>query len=331
MITKLKTTFWALALLLSVASVMVISSCSDDSEDPAIPPSFSYTDTSVEIGTTGDVVPALQGDLPITWSIVNDGGTADFVTIDAATGTLQIAAESVLGEYMVKVKATNSGGSSEADAKITITISSAFDPRGLNLHWKYFFLNTPNTTFLNLNLIDDSLPAEIVLPTGTPDGWPDAINIADPMLPTYFIFTGIQEALMQVPGDDACQALEQKNGDTLLIVVNNDLTLSTVCPSGSPVEIGTSTISYVDGGYVWTLNTSLQGVPVTIAIAEAEIVDSYIDPLYPHYSNPSGMGGMYKAVVGNVAQYMTPTDFNPDNYLTSIQLLDVDVVFEVLE
>lgn len=337
MITKLKTTIWAFALLLGVASLLVISSCSEDEPDPTIAPSISYTDTDVELGTTGDIVPAMQGDLPITWSIIDDGGTADFVTIDAATGTLQVAAESVLGEYTVKVKAQNAGGAAEADAKINITISANFDPRGLNLYWKYFFNNTAGVTLLNLDLIDETLPASIEIPTGTPAGWETgAIDPTDPAFPTYFIFTGVQEALMQVPGDNMCAALTPpESGDNLLVIVNQDLTVSTVCHvddvDGTTVEIGTSTISYVDGGYVWTIQTTLEGVPVPIVITGAQIVDSYLDPLHPHYSNPSGTGGTYKAIVGNVPQYMTPTDFNPDNYLTSIQLLDVDIVLEVLE
>ena len=117
-----------------------------------------------------------------------------------------------------------------------------------------------------------------------------------------------------------------------MLIVNNDLTLSTTCNSetGTTVDLGTSSISYSGGAYIWTLNLTLQGVPVTLAVGGAEITQ-FTDPLDPHWEAPSGTPRTFPAIVGNVAQYLTPTDFHPDNYLTSLQLLDVDVVFEILE
>ena len=141
---------------------------------------------------------------------------------------------------------------------------------------------------------------------------------------------------MQVPGDDACAALDPaESGDTLLVMVNTDLSLSTTCNNadsapGTVVDLGTSTISYADGAFVWTMELTLQGVPVTVAIGGA-VIEDFTDPLDPSWEAPSGMPRTFSAVTGNVAQYMTPTDFHPDNYLSSIQLLDVDVVLEILE
>ena len=110
--------------------------------------------------------------------------------------------------------------------------------------------NTPDVAMINLNLLpgQEALPDTIPLTTGWPDGWPD-INLADPTLPFYFTFPTVQYFLMQVPGDDACAALDPaESGDTLLVMVNNDLSLSTTCNNadsapGTVVELGTSTIS----------------------------------------------------------------------------------------
>ena len=122
-----------------------------------------------------------------------------------------------------------------------------------------------------------------------------------------------------------------EEGDTLLLIVDTDLTLSTQCKNaGSIVYLGTSSISYSGGAYSWTLNLTLQGVPVAIEIGGAEIT-TFTDPMDPHWTSPFGVPRTFPAVVGTVEQYMTPTDFHPDNYLTSIQLLNVDVVLEILQ
>ncbi len=139
---------------------------------------------------------------------------------------------------------------------------------------------------------------------------------------------------MQVPGDDVCGALSPaENGDTLLLIVNNDLTISTLCrkkddgSSGTTVELGISTISYSGGSYIWSINLSLQGIPVQYAIGGARIAD-FTDPLDPHWTQPSGTPRTFSAILGTIAQFLTPLDFADP--LGSLTLLDVDVVLEVL-
>lgn len=335
MITRLKTTIWAMALIFSVASVMVLSSCGEDDPappppDPVVAPGVSYAATTVAVGAEGSVTAAVTGDAA-TYEMT-DNDDADFITVKN-TGEISVAAESTTGVYTVTVKATNSAGSVDATAEITIGVNEAFDPTGKDLYWKYFMNNTEDVTLLNLDQLVDGLPAAIPLPTGWPAGWPDAINPADPTFAFYFIFTGVQELLMQVPGDDACKALDPaESGDNLLVIVNPDLTLSTICHVGddltTTVEIGTSEISFMEGKYSWDISTALEGTPISIVIGNARI-ETFVDPLHPHYSEPSGQGGAYSAVMGTVASYLTPTDFT--DYLGSLALLNVDVVLEILE
>lgn len=330
-------TKWVLTASLVVALILIYS-CKEDDPIVIVPVEFSYAPTTVEVGAQGTVIPIVNPAETgtITWSI-SDAGDADFVTIDPATGELTIGEESTTGEYEVEVTATNTTGPSTGNASITISINSEFDIAGKNLIWKYWMNNTPDVVMYNLNLLpgQEGLPDEIPIPTGWPADWPN-INLGDPMLPTYFVFPSVQYFLMQVPGDDACDALDPaEDADTLLIMVNNDLSLSTTCRGvdsapGTVVDLGTSTISYSDGGFVWTLDLTLQGVPVTVAIGGA-VMEDFTDPLDPHWEAPSGTPRTFPAVTGNVAQYMTPTDFHPDNYLSSIQLLDVDVVLEILQ
>jgi hypothetical protein len=332
-------TKWAFTAMAVMALVLVYS-CSDDKEgepeNPIEKVDFSYAQTDVEVGETATIAAATQSMDPATFSITDDGG-ADFVTINANTGELSVGAESTTGSYTVSVQSSNEGGTSNASAEITITTNADFDLAGKNLIWKYWMNNTADVVFYNLNLLpgQEALPDEVPIPTGWPADWPN-INLADPMLPTYFVFPTVQYFLMQVPGDDACAALDPaESGDTLLVMVNNDLSLSTTCKDadsapGTVVDLGTSTISYLDGGFVWTMELTLQGVPVTVAIGAA-VIEDFTDPLDPSWEAPSGMPRTFSAVTGNVAQYMTPTDFHPDNYLSSIQLLDVDVVLEILE
>ena len=129
MITKLKTTIWALALLFSVASIMVISSCSSEEDDPVLPPTLSYQPTTVEVGSEATITPAVQGDAA-TYEITDADGTGSFVSINAGNGVLSVSASSTEGVYDVAVKATNAGGSGSAVAKITI--SEPVMPPGLS-------------------------------------------------------------------------------------------------------------------------------------------------------------------------------------------------------
>ncbi len=333
-------TKWAFTAM-AVTGLVMIYSCSDDEGEPENPiekVDFTYADTDTEVGETTTIAPATTGMDPATWSIIDDG-EADFVTINANTGELTVGAESTTGSYTVSVQSSNEGGTSNGTAEITIIVNADFDLAGKNLIWKYWMNNTADVVLYNLNLLpgQEALPDEIPIPTGWPADWPN-INLADPMLPTYFVFPTVQYFLMQVPGDDACaaQTNEAESGDTLLVIVNNDLSLSTVCRDtvnnepGTTVDLGTSSISYSDGGFVWTMELTLQGVPVTVAIGNA-VIEDFTDPLDPSWEAPSGVPRTFSAVTGNVAQYMTPTDFHPDNYLSSIQLLDVDVVLEILE
>ena len=333
-------TKWAFTAM-AVTGLVLVYSCSDDDDaDPEQPiekVDFQYADTDVEVGESATIAPATTSMDAATWTIT-DGGGAGFVTINANTGELSIGAESTTGSYTVSVQSSNEGGTSNGQANITIIVNEDFNIAGKSLLWKYWMNNTPDVVMYNLNLLpgNEGVPAEIPLTVGWPAEWPN-INYADPMLSAYFTFPTVQYFLMQVPGDDACAAEtnEAESGDTLLFIVNNDLSLSTICRDtvnnepGTTVDLGMSTISYLDGGFVWSMDLTLQGVPVTVAIGDA-VIEDFTDAMDPHWSMPSLQGRTFSAVTGNVAQYMTPTDFHPDNYLSSIQLLDVDVVFEIL-
>ena len=345
--TKFKTmnkllnfTKWAFTAVTVVALVFIYA-CSDDKEDPIVAVEFNYAPTTVEVGATGTVIPIVNSAETgtITWAI-SDAGDADFVTINSTNGELTIGAESTTGEYVIEVTASNSTGPTKGDANITISVNSDFDPSGKTVLWKYWMNNTPDVVMYNLNTLpgQENLPAEIPIPTGWPTGWP-AINMADPTLPLYFTFPTVQFFLQQVPGDVACELLEPaEDGDTLLLIVNSDLTLSTICRNtedkspGTTVDLGTSSISYDGSAYSWTLNlTFISGIPVTFVVGGVEITD-FTDPLDPSWFAPSGTPRTFSAIAGTVDSYQTPTDFlNDETYLSSIQLLNVDVVFEILE
>lgn len=327
-------TKWAFSAVAVIALVFIYA-CSDSEPepDPVEPVDFTYSATDVEVGETATIPAATQSMDAATFSITDDGG-ADFVTINANTGELTVGAESTTGTYTVSVQSSNEGGTSNGSAEITIIVNADFDLSGKSVLWKYWINNTEDVVMINLNLLpgQEALPDTIPIPTGWPANWP-AIDLGDPTLPFYFTFPTVQYFLMQVPGDDVCAALDPaEEGDTLLLIINNDLTLSTTCNSetGTTVDLGTSSMSYSNGGYIWTLNLTLQGVPVAIAVSGAEITQ-FTDPLDPHWEAPSGTPRTFPAITGNVPQYLTPTDFHPDNYLSSLQLLDVDVVFEILE
>jgi hypothetical protein len=331
---------WAFAPMAIIALVFIYS-CSDDEgepePEPVDPPEFSYTATTVDVGTTGTLTPSVIGG-DATYAIT-DSADAEFLTINVNTGELSVAAESTVGEYNVVVTGSNAEGTHDATAAITIGINDDFDPTGKNLLWKYWMNYTEDVVFYNLDQLpgQGGLPDEIPIPIGWPGGTQFQIDPMDPALESYLIFPTVQFFLQQVPGDEACDALEpSENGDTLLIIVNSDLTLSTACRNddkspGTTVDLGESTISYANGGFVWTLNLTISTIPVPIAIGGAEIAD-FTDPLDPHWTAPSGTPRTFSAIRGTVENYMTPTDFlDETTYITSIDFLTVDVVFEILQ
>jgi len=329
MITHWKTTILAIALLFSVASVLVLSSCGGDDEpepEPIIPPGLSYTAATVAVGSTGTLTPAVQGDAA-TYSIT-DNGDADFVTIDAGTGVLSVAAESTTGVYTVAVKATNSAGSADATVDITIGVNDDFDPTGKKLLWRYFINQDDDITLTGL---DGELLGLQIPSLQLPVGWPTEATPQEDLW-QYFLLTEIERLIFQVPGDEACGALiPEEGGDTLLIVVNSDLSLSTECTlndsPGSSADIGISWISYAEGAFSYTI--SLVFIPeaslsVPYKIEGANFTD-FTDPVEQT---------IYPALLGRVNAFTTPADFtnqaameNPLNWKNPM----VDVVLKVLE
>ncbi len=327
---------WGLMLLAVTGLIFIYSRGGEDEPEPdPVPPGLSYEAKTLAVGSTGTITAAVTGD-PATYAISDDDDAA-FVSINANTGELSVAAESTTGVYNVVVKATNSAGTNEATAEITIGVNDDFNPTGKSLLWKYWMNNTADVVLENLNTLpgQGGLPAAIPIPAGWPGGTPFQIDPAAEGLEAYFTFPLVQGFLLQVPGDDVCSALApEERGDTLLIIVNPDLTLSTTCrlkgenTTGSTVEMGTSSISYADGGFIWTLNLSLEGTPVTYPIGNATITD-FTDPLDPHFTAPSGTPRTFSSIQGTIGAYLTPTDFS--DYLGSLAFLNVDVVMEILE
>ena len=319
MITNLKSTIWAIALLFSVASVMVLSSCGDESEpepDP-VAPTASYTDTEVSIGSEGELIATSSGDTPITWSIKDDGGAGDFVSINASTGTLSVAKESKIGEYAVVVNASNAAGNVDATANITIAISDDFDPRGKSLEWRLFMNQSENVELVGLDGIPDLPIANLVLPVG----WPDASTPAEDLW-KYGVMTGVQGLLLEVPGDEACTG----SGDSKKLSIGEDLSVSVICSEGEPALVGTSAISYVDDKFVFTMEIDfIPGVSLPYQIDDArfeEFQDGYTDPL-----NPT----VYPALLGTVIGMTTPTDLTDENTIqdfTKWAYPNVDIVME---
>ena len=337
---KLKTTIWAMTLFFSIASLLVISSCSDDNgddpdPDPAIPPSFSYTDTSVPIGATSEVIPALQGDLPILWTITDAGDAADFVSIDAATGTLSVGAESVIGEYEIAVNAKNTGGESDGTAKITITVNDLFNPIGKTLIWRFVMNQDENLTFTGLDgeLVGPALEellGQAPPPTlQSPVGWPDGLTPPEQYW-TYFLLTEVHNLILQVPGDEACTAAGG-SGDTLTFVVNEDLTLSAACTDVDPAQIGTSNITYENGAFSFEMLLEFDpasGLSVPIKIDGAGFAD--FDDVF----SVPGSVRTYPALQGRVNGFTTPTDLTSEETardITKWAVPVVDVILEVLE
>ncbi|MDZ7606147.1 MAG: cadherin repeat domain-containing protein [Cyclobacteriaceae bacterium] len=281
---------------------------------------------------SGTAAPILGGD-EATFTILDAGDAENFVTVNPITGVITVADESTTGVYDVKIKATNSAGSVEAIAKITVGVNADFNPTDKSYVWKYFINQTANTIMKNLDELDATLPAEITLPVGWPAGWPDISGLTQQELQPYLIFPAVQQLIFQVPGDDACNALNpSQGGDNLNLTVNADLTLSTKCKAdltGSTVDIGSSVISYKDGKYSWTLAMAFQGIPITYTINDP-IVANFVDPLDPNILDPSGTPRVFSALQGTVDLFTTPTDFDDANILTSLRQIKVDVVLEVL-
>lgn len=339
MITNLKTTIWAIALLFSVASVMVLSSCSEDDPpppDPIIAPGVSYAATTVAVGSEGSIAAAVTGDAA-TYEITDDGD-ADFVTVNATTGELSVAAESTTGAYSVVVKATNSAGSSDGTAEITIGINEAFDPTGKGYLWQYFMNQDEPWTLSGLDgeVADQPFPS-IDIPTGWPADWPTGnADWANPTyLPQYLALGLIADLLFQVPGDIACEALDpEEGGDTLYFGVDDDLSLTTIChigdDPGQSVLIGTSTISYADGEFSWALNLESQ-IPITYII-DNPTAEEFVDPLDSFTEQGAPVPRVYPAIRGMVEEFTTPTNvFDEAAILTSLALKKVEVVLEVID
>lgn len=343
MITNLKTTIWALALLFSVAGVLVLSSCgSDDEPDPVppieiVPPSdFTYAASTVAVGSEGSVDPSTVDGTDPAFAITatTDGEdvavTVDFFTVDAATGKISVAAESTTGLYKVTVTATNTEGTGSGTAEITIGVNDDFNPTGKSFEWQIFMNRSADVTLIGL----DGVPGlPISDPITLPTEWPTA-NTPENELFQYSLMTGVQELLMQVPGDEACGALDpSEGGDTLLIIVNQDLTISVPCnvdgAAGSIVQIGTAEIKFEDDKFVFSMLLEfLPGLALPYVMDGAKIeefTDVYTDP-----TNPT----VYQALQGTVIGMTTPTDLSTEESIqdfTKWATPNVDVVLKLIE
>jgi hypothetical protein len=305
------------------AALAFLSSCGDDGDDtdPVVAPDIAYSDTEAALGAEKKVGAANQGDAA-TFEITDDDGTEDFVSINASTGELTIAAESVIGEYELTILATNAAGTDEATAKITVGISEDFDPRGKKFLWTYFI----NQGDLTLTGLQGELLGDLMLPVNelqVPIGWPTAETPQEDYW-QYFLMTELEKLIFQVPGDEACGAAGG-NGDTLAFVVNQDLTLSALCNGDiDPAVIGQSTISYADGGFVFTLLLKFdEQITLPYAIGNATFAD-FTDPLTQQ---------TFPALQGRVAAFTTPTDLTSEETVLNIATWatpPVDVVLEVL-
>jgi hypothetical protein len=140
----------------------------------------------------------------------------------------------------------------------------------------------------------------------------------------YFLLTELEKLIFQVPGDEACGAAGG-NGDTLAFVVNNDLTLSSICNEADPQVIGTSSIAYLDGGFVFSLQLQFnEQIALPYVISNAVFAD-FTDPVTQR---------MYPSLQGRVNAFTTPTNLETEETvldITSWATPPVDVVLEVLE
>jgi len=321
---------WGL-FLLAVTGLVFIYSCGEDDPEPVDAPSITYAPATVAVGTSDDIPAASNGDPATAFAFKSPTDVPLFVSISSTTGVITVAAESTTGAYDVVVVATNEGGSTEATASITISVNaSGFDPTGKSLLWRYFMNKTAGVVLENLNTLpgQGDLPAAIPIPNEWPGGNDFVIDPTTAGIEAFFTFTVVQGFLLQVPGDDVCAALSPaEKGDTLLVIVNPDLTLSTTCrnddgSTGSTVELGPSVISYDGSNYIWTINLSLQGNPIPYAITIIDEAD------FTEYDFATGAPRTFPSIQGTVAAFTTPTDF--EDYLGSLAFLEVDVVFEIL-
>ncbi|MCG8309532.1 MAG: immunoglobulin domain-containing protein [Cytophagales bacterium] len=337
MITKLRTIIWGLALIWSVASILVISSCSESDDPPKPPeaPKVSYQDSDVAVGTEGKVTAAVQGD-PATYEIVGITDQDDaavnvsFITINGSTGELTIGAESTTGSYKVTVKAKNEGGQDEAVANVTITINNDFNPTGKSYLWKYWMNQSDPWTLSGLDGIPGLAIESVEIPKGWPDGWPTPQpEWTDEYMFPYLALGGVQNLLFQVPGDLAC-ATEGEEGNTLLFKVETDLSLTTLCTvtepnDGKSVTIGSSSISYANSQFVWTV-TLVSQIPVTYII-ENPTSETFVDPL-----DETTPGRQFPAIRGMVESFTTPTNvFDEAGILGSLTQKKVEIILEVLD
>ena len=238
--------------------------------------------------------------------------------------------ESLIGTYTVAVKATNAAGTADATVEITIGINPIFDPVGKKFEWTLFMNRTADVTLVGL----DGVPGlPITDPVTLPTEWPTANTPVDDLW-QYGLMTGIQELLLQVPGDEACGALDPtENGDTLLIIINEDLTVSTVCnvdgAAGTTVQIGVWEISFAEDKFMFTMQLDfLPGLSIPYQIDDAKIesfTDAYTDP-----ANPT----VYDALQGTVINMTTPTDLATEETIQDFTKWDypnVDVVLKLIE
>jgi len=155
------------------------------------PPTVTYSNTSVDLGGEFSVTPTVAGDLPMTFAIEDAGGTANFVSIDENTGVLSIAKESVIGNYTVYVKVTNSAGSANTTAAVAISIPDDFNPVGKTLEWKFFFNQSQNKVLTGLDGVPALPYSALTLPVGVPTSSTPAED-----LPDYFVLTEVQSILL---------------------------------------------------------------------------------------------------------------------------------------
>ncbi|MCK5367684.1 MAG: hypothetical protein KAQ62_04000 [Cyclobacteriaceae bacterium] len=343
MITKLKTTIWAIALLFSVASVMVLSSCGEDEPTPTPPieidpPSaLSYDATTVAVGTEGTIAATISGS-PATFEITDFGETVVetvvivAVTVDASTGELSVAKESTTGVYTVEVTATNAEGSTKGTAEITIGINPDFDPTGKGYTWQYYMNQDDPWTLEGLDGEIAELPIpSVVIPTGWPAGWPalDPNDWNELTLFPYLAVGSISDLLFQLPSDIACETVGEK-GDQLFFAVEDDLTLTTIChidaDPGQSVLIGISAISWANDQFSWALTLYSQ-IEITYVI-DNPTAETFIDPL-----DETTPGRSFPAIRGMVEQFTIP--YNVYDETAILLSLDkpkkVEVILEVHE
>ena len=287
-----------------VAALVFIASCGNK-EEPIQPPSgISYSNTEVEVGAKTTVEPTSNGiDGKPSFSIDDAGGADDFLSIDSSTGTLTVGKESTTGSYTVKIKITNEAGSATASLVVKIIVPSAFNPVGKKILPMYFINQTSGLKLVGLKGIP-GLPFDTL---DVPVGWPPANTPPDQIMP-YMLFGELTKIIWQVPGDNVCSDA----GDTTLVVVKDDFTLSTDCSAGTPQDkTGDWTISYKEGtGYIFTLTFIFDtDIPIVIpyAIGGAEF-KTFDDPI---------LGKQYPALHGTVQAFTTPSDFTDESTMTN--------------